>query len=103
VPAARSSLPVDATEHAEPLDDGRQLKSAAILIAEMAWYSGERSTPLLQARRATEGKHCAVPDGPARLTRNCSHKHLAVSEAYQCLGQRPGERVYLVRPDEISE
>jgi len=56
-----------------------------------------------QRGRAYEQLHWWVvaPDAPARLSRNCGHKHLAVSEAYQCLGQRPGERVYLVRSAEI--
>src|SRR5258707_375492 len=57
------------------------------------------------ARRAYQRQYWFVvaPDGPARLTRSCGHKHLAVREAHECLGQRPGERIYLVRSDEMMD
>ena len=39
-------------------------------------------------------------DAVSRLDGNCGHKHVLVTEAYACLGHRPGEHVFLVHADE---
>ena len=39
-------------------------------------------------------------DAASRLDGNCGHKHVLVTEAYACLGHRPGEHVFLVHADE---
>ena len=39
-------------------------------------------------------------DAVSRLDGNCGHKHVLVTEAYACLGHRPGEHAFLVHADE---
>jgi hypothetical protein len=39
-------------------------------------------------------------DAASRVDGNCGHKHVLVTEAYACLGHRPGEHVFLVHADE---
>ena len=43
-----------------------------------------------------------APEAGTRLERNCGHRHLLVSDAYDCLRNRPGERVFLVHAEESS-
>jgi hypothetical protein len=39
-------------------------------------------------------------DAASSHARNCGHRHSLVSEAFACLAERPGQRVFLVTAEE---